>query len=119
MSAELSGPAFTITQLSERDQPIGKQGFAPWEWDVTSRQAGRQTLQLRVSMRIPVEGRPDERRSIPVLERTISVQVDAGYSLREFWSKNWQWLLTFFATVLLGGTGLLWRRSRKEETAHG
>jgi hypothetical protein len=75
-----------------------------------------QKLHLLISMRIPVEGRPDERRSIPVLERTIDVKVDPGYSLRGFWSKNWQWLLGLLATVLLGGTGLVWRSKRGQRT---
>lgn len=115
MSAELGGRGFTIAVLSERDQPIGAQGFALWEWDVVSGRSGKQTLQLRVSMRVPLEGRPDERRSLPVLERTIDVQVDPGYSARTFWSRNWQWLLGFLAPVLVGGTGLLWRRSKGED----
>lgn len=113
MSVELSGSAFTITPLSETDQPVGARGFAPWEWDVTSRRSGTQKLRLHVSMRIPVQDRADERRSIPVLERTIEVKVNTGYSLRQFWEKNWQWLLGFLTPLLLGGAGLLWRRSER------
>ena len=51
-------------------------------------------------MRIPLPDR-DERVSLPALEKTIRVHVDAAYSGRRFIRAHWQWVAATLAG--LGG----------------
>lgn len=44
-------------------------------------------------MRIPIANRSDETMSVPVLERSVRVRVDAVYGSKQFLRKNWQWLV--------------------------
>jgi hypothetical protein len=54
-------------------------------------------------MRVPLPDRPDERVSVPVLERTVQVRVAPLYATKTFAAKNWQWLV---ATSVATGGGL-------------
>jgi DNA polymerase II small subunit/DNA polymerase delta subunit B len=57
-------------------------------------------------MRIPLPDRPDERVSIPVLERQIHVVIDPRYGSQQFLKRNWQWLIATLAG--LGGAVAAW-----------
>lgn len=93
MGVHLRGHGFDVVALSDADQPVGYEGYTTWEFDVTPTARGLLKLQLCVSLRVPIRGRPDERRSIPVLERTVEVQVRTSILVRQFAVRNWQWLL--------------------------
>jgi hypothetical protein len=104
MAVALQGAGFDITPLSATDQLVGP--TARWEFDVVPRHAGNRIVQLLVSMRIGIPGRPDERVAIPVFEHSIHVRVDPVYGTRQFLGQNWQWLS---ATILgLGGAIGAW-----------
>ncbi len=107
MAVELTGSAFTITSLQLGN--AAEQLLRPtalWQFDVTPERSGTHPLQLRVGMRIPLPDHADERVSLPVLERTVRVQVDPAYSGRRFVRTHWQWLA---ATVAgLGGAIAAW-----------
>ena len=107
MAVELTGSAFTITSLQLGN--AAEQLLRPtalWQFDVTPEASGTHPLQLRVAMRIPLPDHADERVSLPVLERTVRVQVDPAYSGRRFVRTHWQWLA---ATVAgLGGAIAAW-----------
>lgn len=93
MSAILDGSAFDIRPLSSEDQPIADTEFTQWEWDVTPTKHGSQVLQLRLSLRLPLPDRADERKSIPVEERFIDVDVNLRHTVVSFWGNNWKWFL--------------------------
>jgi hypothetical protein len=107
MGVHLQGDGFRIDALSEPDQPVEESGYAMWEFDVRPTSRGILTLQLCVSLRIPIEGRPDERRSVPVLERSVSVEVTTPVLIRRFMVANWQWICT--SVVGLGGAIAAWK----------
>ena len=56
-------------------------------------------------MRIPLSDR-EERVSLPVLERTVEVEVDAAWSGRRFVRAHWQWVAATLAG--LGGAIGAW-----------
>ncbi|HEX6150569.1 hypothetical protein [Nocardioides sp.] len=107
MAVELTGAAFTITSLQLGN--AAEQLLRPtalWQFDVIPERSGAHSLQLRVAMRIPLPDHPNERVSLPVLERTVRVRVDPSYSGRRFVRTHWQWLA---ATVVgLGGAIAAW-----------
>ncbi len=102
MSAELRGDSFAITALSPAEQIVAP--TARWEFDVTPRHAGVQTLTLCVSMRFSETGPlavPGSRIAVPVIERQIRIKVSVGYGTRAFVGQNWQWLVG--TAVAIGG----------------
>ncbi len=107
MAAELTGSAFTITslQLGNAAEQLLRP-TASWQYDVTPERRGTHPLQLRVAMRIPLPDHPDERVSLPVLERTVRVRVAPTYSGRRFVRTHWQWLAATAAG--LGGAIAAW-----------
>ena len=102
MSAEVRGGSFVITALSPAEQIVAP--TARWEFDVTPRHAGVQTLTLCVSMRFAETGPlavPGSRIAVPVVERRIRIRVNVGYGARAFAGQNWQWLVG--TVVAIGG----------------
>ena len=106
MEVDLQGSAFSIVSLQAGD--TAEQLLRPtalWQFDITPERRGTHPLRLRVAMRIPLpEG--DERVSLPALERTIRVRVDAAYSGRRFVRAHWQWVVATLAG--LGGAIGAW-----------
>jgi hypothetical protein len=106
MEVDLKGPAFSIVSLQASDS--AEQLLRPtalWQFDVTPERGGMHSLRLRVAMRIPLPDR-DERVSLPALERTVRVRVDAAYSGRRFIRAHWQWVIATAAG--LGGAVGAW-----------
>jgi hypothetical protein len=107
MAVDLRGTGFEITPLS---LPPGTEQLlhptARWEFDVLPRRSGTRTLQVMAWMRVPLPGRPDERVSVPVLERTVQVRVAPLYATKTFAAKNWQWLVA--TSVAMGGGLTAW-----------
>jgi hypothetical protein len=106
MEVDLQGSAFSIVSLQAGD--TAEQLLRPtalWQFDITPERRGTHPLQLRVAMRIPLSDR-DERVSLPALERTIRVRVDAAYSGRRFVRAHWQWVAA--TLVGLGGAVGAW-----------
>jgi hypothetical protein len=107
MAVELNGRGFDVTPLQGAGS--AEQLLHPtalWEFDVLPKRSGSQTLQVCVAMRIPLPDRPDERISIPVLERHIQVVIDPRYGSQQFLKRNWQWLIATLAG--LGGAVAAW-----------
>ncbi len=102
LSAELRGDSVAITALSPAEQIVAP--TARWEFDVTPRHAGVQTLTLCVSMRFSETGPlavPGSRIAVPVIERQIRIKVSVGYGTMAFVGQNWQWLVG--TAVAIGG----------------
>lgn len=100
MRAALEGAsAFDVEALTPEVQRLRQSGFGEWRWVVTPTQAGTHPLVLTVTALLG-----DEPLSHVVLERSITVEVNLGFSLRRWWSANWQWVLApgGFAALLAG-----------------
>ena len=97
MAVTLKGDGFRITPYSDEEQSVTPDRITTWEFDIRALKRGQQRLVISVSLRIPVAGQPLERKSIPVREATIDVQVGAPALIVRFVSANWQW---FVGTVI-------------------
>ena len=93
MAVTLKGDGFRITSYSDEEQGVAQDGITTWEFDIRALQRGQQRLIMCVSLRIPVPSQPSERRSIPVREATIDVQVGAPTLVGHFIAGNWQWFI--------------------------
>jgi hypothetical protein len=93
MAVALKGDGFQITSYSDEEQSVAKDGITTWEFDIRALKRGQQRLVISVSLRIPVAGQPLERKSIPVREATIDVQVGAPALIGHFVAANWQWFV--------------------------
>lgn len=93
MSVELKGRGFDVTPVHATGPEQLVHTTALWEFDVLPVLSGSQTLQLCVAMRIPIQDLPEERVSIPVLERQIQVAIAPLYNSQQFLKGNWKWLI--------------------------
>jgi len=93
MAVTLKGDGFQITSYSDEEQGVSPDGVTMWEFDIRALKRGQQRLVIAVSLRVPVAGQPMERKSIPVREATIDVQVGAPALIGHFVAANWQWFV--------------------------
>jgi hypothetical protein len=93
MAVTLKGDGFHVTAYSDEEQRVTPDSITTWEFDIRAKERGQQRLILCVSLRLPVSGQPAERKSIPVREATIHVQVGAPALVGHFVSDNWRWLI--------------------------
>ena len=93
MAVTLKGDGFRIAAYSDEEQIVTQEGITTWEFDICALKRGQQRLVICVSLRIPVECRRSEHKSIPVREATIDVQVGAAALVWHFVAANWQWFI--------------------------
>jgi uncharacterized caspase-like protein len=93
MAVTLDGDGFRIKAYSDEEQAVTQDGITTWEFDIRATERGQQRLVMCVSLRIPVPGQPLERKSIPVREATIDVQVGVPALVGHFVSSYWQWFI--------------------------
>ena len=99
--------AFKIDTLSTGTQTIEKDSsFTTWEWTVMPLKSGKQGLKLTVVIK-------DNglTKDIPVYERDIIVQASPGYSVKTFFSNNWELFVSGLAFPII----LLWFKRRKNK----
>ena len=88
------GAEYNDTLYSDEEQEVTQDRITTWEFDIRALKRGKQQLILSVSLRIPVRGQPKVRKSIPVREATIDVQVGTPTLVAHFVRSNWQWFIT-------------------------
>lgn len=76
MKVRLIGDKFDIKALSHEVQPITDFDFTQWEWNITPREAGNQSLEVSVSLRIEIPQINEHLvKDYPVYEKKIKVKV--------------------------------------------
>jgi len=109
MVVELTGRSFRVERLNP---PQGEQivsDTATWDFDVLPLVAGKQSLTVSASMRVPVPGHGERAVSIPSLTREFTIQVDRLYAGRTFVQRNWQWVGTSVLAAAAIVAGIIWR----------
>jgi hypothetical protein len=77
MTVILMGDKFDIEALSHEVQPITDFDFTQWEWNITPREAGNQSLLIRVSVRIEIPQVNEPLvKDYPVYEKKIKVKIN-------------------------------------------
>jgi hypothetical protein len=74
MAATLSGPGFTIGQITPEKQSIAEGYPTVWTWDVTAKQEGEQKLEVTLYVLVS-EGNETSRIRVESYSQTISVSV--------------------------------------------
>ncbi|MEK0188651.1 hypothetical protein WMG39_27965, partial [Microcoleus anatoxicus PTRS2] len=76
MKVRLIGDKFDIKALSHEIQPITDFDFTQWEWNITPREVGNQSLEVSVSLRIEIPQINEHLvKDYPVYEKKIKVKV--------------------------------------------
>ena len=107
MGVALSGPAFTVTQISPPDpsvrgQTIPKDGYAQWLFDVLPREAGEKNLLLQIAVEL-ISDQNDRSTWEPVFEREITVEVNRWWMTKRFaTSDTGKWIIGGVATAIVG-----------------
>ena len=109
MSARLTGAAFNIKPLKEEEQiRTSDDPYISWVWEVTPQEAGEKNLTLFLSVVVNAEGMGDKTYTTSEI-RTVQVQSNLLYSIRQFFGTNWEWVAT---GLVLPALGWIWRRFR-------
>jgi hypothetical protein len=109
MSARLTGAAFNIKPLKEEEQIRSSDDpYISWVWEVTPQEAGEKNLTLFLSVVVNAEGMGDKTYTTSEI-RTVQVQSNLLYSIRQFFGTNWEWVAT---GLILPALGWIWRRFR-------
>jgi len=98
---KLFGEDFTIISKSSESQAILDEEKTTWLWDVTPLKRGTKYLELIITAKIKLR-ESDTVYDLPIRKKTITVQINRSYALKEFWKKNWQWIIS-----TLIGSGVL------------
>ena len=104
MKLKLLGNAFEITEINNDAQSIINNATTDWSWNVKPLKRGNQQLILLVSIQLNSPKSGQSYVDFPVFEKTIKVKVNRIRLMKDFFIKNWQWLLG-----LIVGSGLLWK----------
>lgn len=114
VEAVLSGSAFTITELTPREQDIDLNRSEPveWRWEVKADSPGTHRLFLVLNSVVYEEGTA-RKRTVRSFDRQITINVGWDERVLAFVGDNWQWLWT---TVFIPLFPIVWawRRRAKE-----
>jgi len=112
MSSSLLGDSdkFKITSLSSEFQDIDSVGYTEWTWKVTPLKGGKNYLKLLVKYKSNNDG---SFKDITIFDRKILVTPNIKYTISNWLSEYWQWLLT---TLLIPLFKWVVARRRKKET---
>lgn len=114
MKARLAGDGFEIQALSEEEQFVADDTYTEWVWLVKPIKTGEQQLNLTVTVKVFSEGLGERARDIPVISKTVEVEIDPMHTITTFIHGNWQWLA---ASLLLPFVGWGWGVYKKNKEA--
>jgi tetratricopeptide (TPR) repeat protein len=108
MEAHLVGQAFEITPITPELQAVSAAGTTEWQWQVSSTQAGTQSLHLALDARVSIDGSNTEY-SIRQFDKTIRITVSWWRRAEDFVGNHFEWLWT---VLLLPILAFVWKKFR-------
>jgi hypothetical protein len=115
MGAQLTGPDFSITEITPETQVVAQGMVTKWRWEVKPKTAGRHKLHVAIWAILIIEGQSTPS-AIHTYDRDIDVYVPWPTQLAEFFKANWQWL---WGALLVPLAGWLWQRKKGAKTSAG
>ena len=121
MGAWLEGIGFEINPEEPVEQIVDRTGFTKWNWQIRAQEPGEQTLFLKLSAVVTIDGK--DRQQIEVLKEKILVQVAPKSWLDrivEFIDEPINSMITLgtFIAMVAGAYGWL-RKRRKKKAVNG
>jgi hypothetical protein len=113
MSAKLitDSSKMTVQPVSTEAQDIDKEGFTEWTWRLTPKSSGNILLRIVVNIRQNNEG-DMIIKDIPVYDDIVLVKSNVAFSVRDFISKYWQWIMT---TIII--PFIVWFYNKKKSSS--
>ena len=96
---------FYITQLNTKLQNVDSLGYTEWSWQVTPLKSGKGYLKLIIKIK-------SADKDIVVFDKAIEVKSNIGYSIKEFISNYWQWLMT---TIIIPLIVFFYKKKKKKK----
>jgi len=106
MSSNLRGDDFKIEALGNEKQIIEDNDFTQWDWKVVPLKGGNRKLWATITIQVKVENE-QALKTLPVLEKEVSVMINPAYSTGTFVVQYWQWLI---ASAIIPIVGLLLKK---------
>lgn len=100
---------FTITPASTEIQNIEDKGYTEWGWRIIPLKGGENFLKLVVKVRIVNES-GEFYKDITVFDKNIEVKSNVVFSIKNWISNYWQWLIT---TIII--PFVVWFYKKKSE----
>ena len=100
---------FIITTSSTEIQNIEDKGYTEWGWRITPLKSGENFLKLVVKVRI-INENGDFYKDITVFDKNIEVKSNVVFSIKNWLSNYWQWLIT---TIII--PFIIWFYKKKSE----
>jgi hypothetical protein len=110
-------------EISSRDEdvkPVYADQTTVWEWSVTGKPKGRQSLYLDLSYAITPPGKVPVFRSHepPLLEETVTIRATPLQNVSGVLGQDWlsltELVIALVTSIIAPGTLLLWRKRRKQ-----
>jgi hypothetical protein len=116
MRVKVTSPdgAFGIVPQTEADQFLKPAGGATWKYEMTALVSGSHHLAIDAIVRLKIRN-TDEMNDVQVYTRDIIVDVNVGYTIKEFWNKYWQWIIATLLVPSLSALIVRWWKKRDDE----
>lgn len=101
---------FIIKSTSTSEQNIEDFGYTEWNWIVKPTKVGENRLRLLIKVRVFTED-GEYLKDIPVYDQKIKVQSNIQWTLKNWSSKYWQWLMS---TIIIPIFIYFWRKRGKD-----
>lgn len=101
---------FWIKALNTEKQLVDSD-ITEWKWAIKPLKSGNKNLKLVIILSI-IDDKGEHSKDIPVFDKSIYVEKSFIYSINNFISEYWQWLLS---TLVIPLFLYLWKNSKKKE----
>lgn len=114
MGAELidTKGTFSIISKSSPEQMVDT-SVTEWIWTVKPIKAGDASLRLVLKIFSNIKGK-DTVKDLPVFDEVIYIKRNIGYSIKNFISEYWQWLMT---TIIIPFIIFLYKRKKSKKAS--
>jgi hypothetical protein len=102
---------FLITPVSTETQNIENKGYTEWQWRITPLKGGYNFLKLVVKVRICNENGVFYK-DITVFDKNIKVKSNFIFSIKNWISTHWQWLIS---TIFIPLIVWFYKKKKKEK----
>ena len=114
LSANLTSRGFDIQNITPNKQALVHDVPTRWRWSLKPLTPGVHRLHLTVTAIVKVD---DEKvdRNIITADHWITVEITAGYAIKQWLSENWQWAWSALLVPAMIAAWTLWRRHRRKQ----
>jgi hypothetical protein len=94
MMVKLMGEDFDIVAFDDEEQGVTNDGYTQWEFEVTPKSSGKHELFVKVGIVYYVPNLGPTKKSFPVYEKAIQVEVSTWQVVAAFATERWEFIIS-------------------------